>query len=87
MSQEPYFHDESGAVRFWVDVGDSLVGASVSKETLHYRYQSHSSNDDPMVTFAAHLPELQAAVRRRVAAGSIEPVMLRGHDLVQAPGI
>jgi len=34
-----------------------------------------------METFTANLPEIEAAVRRRLAAGSAEPVMLREHDL------
>ena len=77
MSQEPFFHEPSGAVRFWVLIDDLLVGASIGKETLHYRYHPHRSDDDPLATYAANSAEIDAAVRRRVAAGSGEPVMLR----------
>ena len=38
-----------------------------------------------MATYAANLAELHAAVRRRVAKGSIEPVMLRDADIQAAP--
>ena len=34
-----------------------------------------------LATYLANAAEIDAAVRRRVAAGSIEPVMLREHDL------
>lgn len=76
-----FFHDDSASVRFWVQVGDHLIGASVGKSTLHYRYQPHRSDDDPMATYREHMPALHAAVHRRVAAGSREPVMLRENDL------
>lgn len=44
MSQPPFFHDLSGTVRFWVRVDEQFVGASISKETLHYRYKAHASD-------------------------------------------
>jgi hypothetical protein len=53
----------------------------VRRETLHYRFEPQRSNDEPMSTYQSHAAELHAAVRRRVAAGSIEPVMLREADL------
>lgn len=81
MSTEPFFHIESGTVRFWVQVDDLLVGASIGKETLHYCYQPQSTDDEPLATYAAHAAELEGAVRRRVASGSIEPVMLRDADV------
>lgn len=81
MSQEPFFHEASGRVRFWVQVDELLVGATISKETLHYRYQAHASNDEPLATYTANADELAAAVRRRVATGSVEPVMLRDADV------
>ena len=85
MSQQPFFHEASGAVRFWVLVDGLLVGASIGKETLHYRYQAHMTDDDPLSTYTAHAAEIDAAVRRRVATGSIEPVMLREPDVRAAP--
>lgn len=84
MSPTPFFHAPSSAVRFWVLVGDLSIGASVSQQTLHYRFEPMRSDDDPLDTYLAHTTEIHAAVRRRVAAGSIEPVMLREHDLAPA---
>jgi hypothetical protein len=85
MSQSPYFHEDSGCVRFWVQVDDSLVGASISQAALHYRYRPDGQDEDPMQTYAAHSNDIHAAVRRRVARGSIEPVMVREFDLRDAP--
>jgi hypothetical protein len=84
MAQEPFFHQPSGTVRFWVLVDDVLVGASIGKETLHYRYHANRTDDDPLATYLANSAEIDAAVRRRVAGGSTEPVMLRDPD-VRAP--
>jgi hypothetical protein len=38
-----------------------------------------------ITTYAAHAAEIDAAVRRRVAAGSHEPVMLRDPDVRPGP--
>jgi hypothetical protein len=84
LPPEAFFHEPSGTVRFWVCIDRTAVGASIGKETLHYRYEAHSTGDDPLATYTAHAAEIDAAVRRRVAAGSIEPVMLREPD-VRAP--
>jgi len=81
---QPFLHLPSGTVRFWVPVEGQVVGASIRREILHYRYNPTRTDDDPLVTYAANEAELHAAVRRRVAKGSIEPVMLRDADL-QAP--
>jgi len=81
MSQEPFFHAASGAVRFWVLVDGLLVGATIGKETLHYRWQADNNDDDPLATYLANAAEIHAAVRSRVAGGSIEPVMLRDPDV------
>lgn len=80
---QPYafFHEESGAVRFGVQVGDVLVGASIGKVTLHYRYEPRRLDDDALATYLANAEEIDAAVRRRVAGGSREPVMLRDWDV------
>ena len=85
MSQAPFFHQITGTVRFWVLVDDVLVGASIGKETLHYRYKPHMSDDDPLTTYLQNSTEIDEAVRRRVAAGSREPVMLREFDMRAAP--
>lgn len=79
--QAPYFDDASGSVRFWVDVDGIPVAASVRRETLHYHYCPHARDDDALQTHARHAPEMDAAVRRRIAQGAREPVMLREFDL------
>jgi len=81
MSQPPFFHEESGSVRFWVMVDEVPVGASITKAALHYRYRPDARDEDPLETYRAHVDEIHAAVRRRVAKGSIEPVMVREFDL------
>ena len=85
MPPTAFFHTDSGAVRFWVDVADIPVGASVSPATLHHRFRPDAQGENPMDTFTAHRVELEAAVRRRVSQGAIEPVMLREHDLKVDP--
>ena len=78
----PFFHEASGAVRFWVSSGEGgVVGATISKETLHYRFQGDANGANAVATYIAHRQEIDAAVRRRVAKGSIEPVMLREFDV------
>ena len=81
MPREPFFHEASDTVRFWVQVDDLLVGASIGKATLHYRFHARRSDDDPLATYLENAEEIHAAVRRRLATGSIEPVMLREPDL------
>lgn len=84
---ESYFHEDSGSVRFWVrnDAGE-FVGASVRKETLKYRYDlAIGGGADALKAYQAHREEIDAAVRRRIARGSIEPVMLREPDLAAPP--
>lgn len=81
MKQEAFFHEPSGSVRFWVQVGEQLVGASIGSTVLHYSFCANSSTDQPLETYLAHMLEIDAAVRRRLAAGSLEPVMIREHDL------
>jgi hypothetical protein len=83
-AQPPFFHLESGALRFWVDVGGSArVGASISKQTLHYRFKGDPSGSDAVAVYQDHRAQIDAAVRRRIESGSIEPVMLREADLRQ----
>ena len=81
MSDEPFFHEASGTVRFWVLVDGQLLGASVSREALHHRYRPGAQAEDPLDTWRDNLTHIEAAVRRRAAQGSIEPVMLREYDL------
>jgi len=82
---EPFFHADSGTVRFWVDSGEGpSIGASITKETLHYRFRGELSGANAVATYTAHRSEIDDAVKRRIAQGSIEPVMLREAD-VAAP--
>jgi hypothetical protein len=85
MPDTPFFHEDSGTVRFWVLVDGNPLGASVSREALHHRYRPTAQGDDPMETYLANAADIEAAVRRRLAQGSREPVMLREYDL-RAPG-
>lgn len=82
----PQFHNDSGALRFWVTLDDGrVIGASISAQALHYRFQGALDGTDALATYAAHRTEIDAAVRRRVAGGSLEPVMLREFDVGAAP--
>ena len=79
--QPALFHPDSDSVRFWVLVDGKPVGASVRREVLHYTFRPGERDDDPLETYQRHAHAIDAAVRRRVAQGSIEPVMLREFDL------
>lgn len=81
----PFFHEASSTVRFWVDVGGQVFGASVGAMALHHRYRPAAQGEDPLETFRDNRAEIEAIVRTRVAAGSLEPVMLREHDLRVQP--
>lgn len=82
MQPSAFFHDATGAVRFWVLAEDGgFVGASIAKEVLHYRFRAELSGTDALPTYLAHREEIDAAVRRRLANGSLEPVMLREIDV------
>lgn len=84
----PFFSERSGSVLFWVPIAGIAVGASVSCETLQRRYTPLAADKDPMDTFRTHLAGIEEAVRRRVASGSIEPVVLRERDLeARDPGV
>lgn len=78
----PSLHEDSGALRFWVllPAGQS-IGASVSRQVLHYRFQARLDGSDAVAIYEAHRGEIDAAVVRRAGQGSIEPVMLRENDL------
>jgi hypothetical protein len=81
MSDSPYFHEASGTVRFWIVVDGQPFGASVGREALHHRYRPTAHDEDPLETYRANAADIEAAVRRRLAQGSREPVMLREYDL------
>lgn len=69
-----------------MSINGQMLGASISRETLHYRFRPNARDDDPLETFTTNASEIIAAVERRVAQGSIEPVMLREFDLPKATG-
>lgn len=81
MPPDPFFHLSSREVRFYVSIDDESVGASIGEATLHHCFSPTARDDVPLETFAAHIAEIEAAVRRRVSGGSFKPVMLREHDL------
>ncbi len=81
MPPDPYFHVDSECVRFWVTIQGLPVGASVDRRVLHHGFPGGSAAQDPLGIYLAHADELADAVRRRVANGSIEPVMIRELDL------
>ena len=81
MSDAPFFHEASGTVRFWVLADGQPFGASVSREALHHRYRPTVQGEDPLQTFHDNSADIEAAVHRRIAQGSREPVMLREYDL------
>ena len=84
----PFFHEDSGNVRFWVAIAGIAVGATVSRHTLQQRCAPRSVDDDPLATFKSNQHELEEAVRRRVARGAVEPVVIRESDLAPAsPGL
>jgi len=77
----PYFHSDSKSVRFSVLIAGEPVGASIAQSTLHHRFRPTAINDDPLETYTINAKLIEDAVRRRVAEGSIEPVMVREFDL------
>ena len=81
MVDAPFLHEASGTVRFWVLVDGQPFGASVGREALHHRFRPAVQGDDPLQTFRDNLADIEAAVLRRIAQGSREPVMLREYDL------
>jgi hypothetical protein len=85
MSQPAFFHADSQSVRFWVPVGAVLVGASIAKSVLHHRFRVVTSDDDALQLYRSNASQIDAVVRRRVAAGALEPVMLREFDLREPP--
>ena len=87
LSVPAFLHADSDTVHFWVPIDGGFMGASIARSVLHYHFRPEAGDDDPLQTFLSHQPALEAAVRRRIAQGSIEPVMLREHDLREDGGI
>ncbi len=84
---QPFYHEDSGAVRCWVPMPDGgMMGAIVRRELLHHGFGGQIDGSDALDVFHAHRPAIEAAVLRRVANGAIEPVLLREADLRSPPG-
>jgi hypothetical protein len=82
----PWFHADSGALRFWVALPDGqLMGAVLSARLLQFLYQAHPDGSDAIAVYESNRGAIDAAVLRRAAAGSLEPVMLRENDLPPRP--
>jgi hypothetical protein len=82
----PFFHQHSEALRFWVQVpGGVPMGAMLTKSLLHYRFDAQPDGSDAVSIYEKHRNDIDAAVLARVSNGSIEPVMLREHDLPPRP--
>ena len=78
----PSFDPDSGSLRFWVAMpAGPPIGAILSRQVLHYRFHARIDGSDAVTIYETHRGEIDAAVVRRVSAGSIEPVMLRENDL------
>ena len=84
--QPPSFREDSGAVWVWVAMPDGQhMGAILSRQLLQYRFQALADGSNAVATYEANRGEIDAAIRRRAAAGSREPVMLREFDLPPVP--
>ena len=82
----PTFHQDSESLRFWVSLpSGARIGATLPRRVLFQRYGARADGSDAVTIYEAHRAAIDAAVVRRVAAGSIEPVMLREYDLLTNP--
>jgi Protein of unknown function (DUF1488) len=78
---QAYFDDAVGAVYLWVRTEAGLpLGAMLRKQVLHFRFGAAMSGADALATYQSHRAEIEAAVLRRIASGSLEPVLLREAD-------
>jgi hypothetical protein len=84
MSYLPYLDEPSSTVRFCILVSGSPLRVSIGTTALHYRFRPTATGEDPLETFRANEREIEAAVLRRLAGGSLEPVILREFDIRQA---
>ena len=72
--------DDAHIVRFWVTVDGKAVSAMVSDASLRCCFVPAQPRKTALAIFGEHLAELDEMVRRRIAAGSAEPVMLHDSD-------
>ena len=73
-------HDVAHIVRFWVPVNGKSVSAMVSDTSLRCCFVPAQPRKTALSIFGEHRAELDEMVRRRIAAGSTEPVMLHDSD-------
>lgn len=59
------------------------MGASIDRRVLQQCFQGREDGSDALAVYVENRRTIDAAVARRVAAGSLEPVMLREFDLRQ----
>ena len=76
----PIFHDAARTVRFWVPVNGVAVCAMVDEATLRCCFVPPQPRESALSLVGAHQKELDDIVRRKIAAGSVEPVMLHDSD-------
>jgi hypothetical protein len=68
-------------VRLWVRTpGGTVMGAIARKSVLNARFGAAAGDTDALAIYQAHRAQVDAAVLRRIAAGSLEPVLLREAD-------
>jgi hypothetical protein len=78
----PFFHADSDALRFWVELpGRPPMGAIIGRRVLQQCFQGREDGSDALSVYAQNRRTIHAAVARRAAAGSLEPVMLREFDM------
>jgi hypothetical protein len=78
---EPFFHEASNAVRFWVGTqAGTVVGASITKQTLHFRFRADTDSAHAVAAYLSNRAAIDSAVHRRLAQGSLDPVLLREAD-------
>jgi hypothetical protein len=84
----PWFHTDSGGLRFWVALPDGPpMGAVLSARLLQLLYEASPDGSDAVAVYESNRRVIDAAVVRRAAAGSLEPVMLREYDLPPRPRV
>lgn len=84
MDTSPYFDLGTGRFRFWVTLDDGRpFGATISKETLHYRFHGQQDGSDALAIYRMNRQCIDAAVKRRAGTGAREPVVLRDPDVSQ----
>lgn len=67
-------------VRFWVPVNGIAVCAVVEETTLRCCFAPPQPRESALSLVGTHQKELDDIVRRKIAAGAVEPVMLHDSD-------